>query len=115
VVGKPDDKDAIHVYTRLDSAPARADMWALFCGGKVQADLFENCHRRQREPALVDTVIKDPLGIAYSNLNSVFHVTSGNIGSGPRFRRSTSTALVKSRQMRYIRTQRMRSTQIADR
>jgi phosphate transport system substrate-binding protein len=81
VVGKPDDKDAIHVYTRSDSAGA-ADMWALFCGGKVQADLLKTAIGVNGEPALVDTVIKDPLGIAYSNLNSVFDVTSGNIVIG---------------------------------
>ncbi len=34
------------------------------------------------EPALVDTVIKDPLGIGFSNLNSVFDVNSGKLLSG---------------------------------
>ena len=81
VVGKPTDTDAIHVYTRSDSAGA-ADMWASFCGGKVQADLLKTAIGVNGEPALVDTVSKDPLGIAYSNLNSVFDVTSGNVVTG---------------------------------
>ena len=81
VVGKPDDKDAIHVYTRSDSAGA-ADMWAQFSGGKLQADILKTAIGVNGEPALVATVIKDPLGISYSNLNSVFDVTSGNIVTG---------------------------------
>ncbi|HUH98386.1 MAG TPA: substrate-binding domain-containing protein [Anaerolineales bacterium] len=81
VTGKPEDKDAIHVYTRSDSAGA-ADMWAQFCGGKAQADILTTAIGVNGEPALVDTVIKDPLGISYSNLNSVFDVTSGNLVAG---------------------------------
>lgn len=81
VVGKPEVKDAIHVYTRSDSAGA-ADTWAQFCGGKVQGDILNNAIGVNGEPALVDTVIKDPLGIGYSNLNSVFDVTSGKLVSG---------------------------------
>jgi len=80
-VGNSQNTDAIHVYTRSDSAGA-ADEWALFCGGKVQADILKTAIGVNGEPALVDTVIKDPLGIAYSNLNSVFDVTSGKIVSG---------------------------------
>lgn len=81
VVGKPEVKDAIHVYTRSDSAGA-ADTWALFSGGKVQADILTGAIGVNGEPALVDTVIKDPLGISYSNLNSVFDVTSGKLVAG---------------------------------
>jgi len=81
VVGDSKNTDAIHVYTRSDSAGA-ADEWALFCGGKVQADLLKTAIGVNGEPALVATVIKDPLGISYSNLNSVFDVTSGNIVTG---------------------------------
>jgi phosphate transport system substrate-binding protein len=79
VVGKPEVKDEIHVYTRSDSAGA-ADQWALFSGGKVQADI--QGIGVNGEPALVDTVAKDPLGIGFSNLNSVFDVTSGKLVSG---------------------------------
>jgi phosphate transport system substrate-binding protein len=81
VVNKPEVKDAIHVYTRSDSAGA-ADTWALFAGGKVQADILTGAIGVNGEPALVDTVIKDPLGISYSNLNSVFDVTSGKLVAG---------------------------------
>jgi phosphate transport system substrate-binding protein len=79
VVGKADVKDEIHVYTRSDSAGA-ADQWALFSGGKVQADI--QGIGVNGEPALVDTVAKDPLGIGFSNLNSVFDVTSGKLVEG---------------------------------
>ncbi len=79
VVGKPDVKDEIHVYTRSDSCGA-ADQWALYSGGKVQADL--QGIGVNGEPALVDTVAKDPLGIGFSNLNSVFDMTSGQLVSG---------------------------------
>jgi phosphate transport system substrate-binding protein len=79
VVGKPDVKDEIHVYTRSDSAGA-ADQWALYCGGKVQADI--QGIGVNGEPALVDTVSKDPLGIGFSNLNSVFDLAGGKLVSG---------------------------------
>lgn len=79
VVGKPDVKDEIHVYTRSDSAGA-ADQWALFAGGKVQADI--QGIGVNGEPALVDTVGKDPLGIGFSNLNSVFDVSTGKLVTG---------------------------------
>lgn len=69
VVGKPEIKDEIHVYTRSDSCGA-AEQWALFSGGKVQADI--QGIGVNGEPALVDTVAKDPLGVGFSNLNSVF-------------------------------------------
>ena len=81
VVGKPEIKDEIHVYTRSDSAGA-ADIWAQFAGGKVQADILTTAIAVNGEPALVDTVIKDPLGIGYSNLNSVFDVSSGKLVPG---------------------------------
>jgi phosphate transport system substrate-binding protein len=81
VVGKPEVKDEIHVYTRSDSAGA-ADIWAQFAGGKVQADILTTAIGVNGEPALVDTVIKDPLGIGFSNLNSVFDVSSGKLVAG---------------------------------
>lgn len=81
VVGKPEVKDPIHVYTRSDSAGA-ADTWAQFCGGKVQGDILNSAIGVNGEPALVDTVAKDPLGISFSNLNSVFDATSGKLVAG---------------------------------
>ncbi len=79
VVGKPEIKDEIHVYTRSDSCGA-ADQWSLYSGGKVQADLLGI--GVNGEPALVDTVAKDPLGIGYSNVNSVFDMTTGKVVDG---------------------------------
>jgi phosphate transport system substrate-binding protein len=55
-------------------------MWAKFAGGKVQDDL--KGIGVNGEPALVDTVSKDALGIGYSNLNSVFDVRGGNLVAG---------------------------------
>ncbi len=79
VIGKPEATDEIHVYTRSDSCGA-ADQWALFSGGKAQADLLGI--GVNGEPALVDTVGKDPLGIGYSNLNSVFDSSTGKTVPG---------------------------------
>ncbi len=81
VVGNTDVKDQIHVYTRSDSAGS-ADTWALFCGGKAQADILIGAIGVNGEPALVDTVAKDPLGISFSNLGGIFDVTSGNVVQG---------------------------------
>lgn len=79
IVGKPEVTDEIHVYTRSDACGA-GEMWAKFSGGKVQDDI--KGIGINGEPALVDTVIKDPLGIGYSNLNSVFDMSSGSLAPG---------------------------------
>jgi phosphate transport system substrate-binding protein len=79
VVGKPEVKDEIHVYTRSDACGA-GEMWAKFSGGKVQDDI--QGIGVNGEPSLVDTVIKDPLGVGYSNLNSVYDMTSGGLVPG---------------------------------
>ncbi len=79
VIGKPEVKDEIHVYTRSDSCGA-GEQWALFAGGKVQTDI--QGIGVNGEPALVDTVVKDPLGIGYSNLNSAFDAASGKLVAG---------------------------------
>ncbi len=79
VVGKPEVKDEIHVYTRSDSCGA-GEQWALFSGGKVQTDI--QGIGVNGEPGLVDTVGKDPLSIGYSNLNSVFDNSTNKPVSG---------------------------------
>jgi phosphate transport system substrate-binding protein len=79
VIGNSSITDEIHVFTRSDSAGA-AEMWAKFAGGSAQDDL--KGIGINGEPAMVDTVIKDPLGIGYGNLNSVFDMTSGTIMTG---------------------------------
>ncbi len=73
VVGKPEIKDEIHVYTRSDSAGA-ADAWAKYLG-KAQEDLqgigvFG-------DPGITDAVAKDPLGIGYNNLGYAYDAKSG--------------------------------------
>jgi phosphate transport system substrate-binding protein len=73
-VGKPEITDEIHVYTRADACGA-GEQWALFSGGKVQTDI--QGVGLNGEPALVDTVGKDPQGIGYANLNSSFDLSSG--------------------------------------
>lgn len=79
VIGDKSFADEIHVFGRSDSAGA-ADQWALFAGGKVQGDLLGI--GVNGEPAHVDTVRKDPLGIGFSNLNSAFDPSSGNVVDG---------------------------------
>ena len=81
VVGKPDVKDAIHVYTRSDSAGA-ADIWAQFLGGKAQADILKDAVGVNADPGLLDAVVKDPLGIGYNNLGFAFDLTSGKVAAG---------------------------------
>jgi phosphate transport system substrate-binding protein len=73
-VGKPEVTDAIHVYTRSDSAGA-ADIWAQFLGGKSQADI--QGVGVNADPGLLDAVVKDPLGIGYNNLGFAFDLASG--------------------------------------
>jgi phosphate transport system substrate-binding protein len=79
VIGNPAVTDQINVYTRSDSAGA-AEQWAKFAGGKAQDEL--KGIGINGEPAMVDTVLKDPLGIGYSNLNSIFDLSNGNIVPG---------------------------------
>jgi len=79
VVGKPEVTDAIHVYTRSDACGA-GEQWALYSGGKAQSDI--QGIGINGEPALVDTVGKDPLAIGFSNLNSTFDSTSGKLVPG---------------------------------
>lgn len=75
-LGKPEITAEIHVYTRSDSCGA-GEQWALFSGGKAQSDL--QGIGVNGEPALVDTVGKDPLGIGYSNINSTFDAATGGL------------------------------------
>lgn len=79
VIGDPNITDPINIYTRSDASGA-AEMWAKFGGGKVQDDL--KGVGVNSEPAMVDTVIKDPLGIGYSNLNSVYDPSTGAFVTG---------------------------------
>ena len=73
-VGRPDVADEIHVYTRLDSSGA-AETWSLFLGGDSQSDLVGV--GVSGEPALLQALIADPLGISYNNLGYAFNNASG--------------------------------------
>jgi phosphate transport system substrate-binding protein len=79
VIGNPELTDEIHIYTRSDSCGA-AEQWALFAGGEVQADLLGI--GVNGEPALVDTVGKDPFGVGFANINSSFDPTTGELVQG---------------------------------
>jgi phosphate transport system substrate-binding protein len=79
VVGKPEVTEEIHLYTRSDAAGA-ADVWALFLGGKGQADL--KGIGVNADPGLLDAVVKDPLGIGYNNLGYAFDMATGKLPAG---------------------------------
>jgi len=79
VVGNPAITDEIHIFTRSDAAGA-AEQWTKYCGGKAQEDL--KGIGINGEPSMVDTVIKDPLGIGYGNLNSIFDLSGGRLVPG---------------------------------
>ena len=73
VVGDPTITEEVHVYTRSDACGA-ADTWAKYLGG-TQEDLLGI--GVGSDPALLDAVINDPLGIGYNNLNYAFDITTG--------------------------------------
>ena len=79
VIGDDTITDEIHVFTRSDSSGA-AEQWAKFGGGKAQEDL--KGVGVNGEPAILDTVIKDPLAIGYGNLNSIFDLSGGSLVPG---------------------------------
>jgi phosphate transport system substrate-binding protein len=58
VVGRPEIKDEIHVYTRSDSAGA-ADTWAKYLGDKKQDSL--KGIGVNADPGVLTAVQKDPL------------------------------------------------------
>jgi phosphate transport system substrate-binding protein len=79
VVGDPSVTDKINVFTRSDAAGA-AEQWAKYAGGKAQEDLIGI--GVNGEPSMVETVLRDPLGIGYGNLNSIFDLDNGAIVPG---------------------------------
>jgi len=79
VIGDPSITDEIHVFTRSDAAGA-AEQWAKYSGGKAQEDL--QGIGVNGEPSMVETVLRDPLGIGYGNLNSIFDLDNGAIVPG---------------------------------
>ncbi len=79
VVGDPSITEKINVFTRSDASGA-AEQWARYSGGKAQEDL--KGIGVNGEPSMVDTIIKDPLGIGYGNLNSIFDLSGGGLVPG---------------------------------
>lgn len=79
VIGDPSDTTPINVFTRADSSGA-AEQWAKFGGGAAQEDLLGI--GVNGEPAMLDTILKDPLGIGFGNLNSIFDLRDGGLVPG---------------------------------
>lgn len=79
VVGDPSITDTINVFTRSDASGA-AEQWAKYAGGKAQEEL--KGIGVNGEPAILDSILKDPLGIGYGNLNSIFDLSGGNLVPG---------------------------------
>ncbi|MFN2146060.1 MAG: PstS family phosphate ABC transporter substrate-binding protein [Anaerolineales bacterium] len=79
VVGDSTVTDKINVFTRSDAAGA-AVQWATYSGGEAQEDLVGV--GVNGEPAMVEVIIKDPLGLGFGNLNSIFDLNSGELIPG---------------------------------
>jgi phosphate transport system substrate-binding protein len=79
IVGDSSVTEEIHVFTRSDASGA-AEQWARYSGGEAQEDL--KGIGINGEPSMVDTVIKDPLGIGFGNLNSIFDLSTGDLIPG---------------------------------
>jgi phosphate transport system substrate-binding protein len=78
VVGKPEIKDKIEVYTRSDACGA-AETWAKYLD-KKQEDL--RGIGVYGDPGLAYAVKKDPLGIGYNNLNYAYDAKTGKAVQG---------------------------------
>ncbi len=80
VVGRPEVKDPIHVFTRSDSAGA-PEVWAAYLGKKQ-----ENLKGIgvSGDPGLLEAVVKDPLGIGFNNLGYAFDLQTGKPVAGVR-------------------------------
>lgn len=79
IIGDPSVTTPINVFTRADSSGA-AEQWAKFGGGTAQEDLLGI--GVNGEPAMLDTILKDPLGIGFGNLNSIFDLSGGGLVPG---------------------------------
>ncbi len=74
VVGRPEIKDEIHVYTRSDAAGA-PEIWAKYLGNSKQENL--KGIGVYGDPGLLAAVQKDPLGIGFNNYNYAFDLKTG--------------------------------------
>ncbi|KCZ70279.1 ABC-type phosphate transport system, periplasmic component [Candidatus Methanoperedens nitroreducens] len=73
VVGRPEIKDEIHVYTRSDAAGA-PEVWAKYLGKKQENLKGIGVYG---DPGLLAAVQKDPLGIGFNNYNYVMDMKTG--------------------------------------
>ncbi|VVB90325.1 PBP superfamily domain protein [uncultured archaeon] len=78
VVGRPEIKQEIHVYTRSDSSGA-SDIWAKYLGGKQESLKGTGVFG---DPGLLAAVQRDPMGIGYNNYNYAFDMKTGLPVSG---------------------------------
>ncbi len=78
VVGNPQIRQEIHVYTRSDASGA-SDIWAKYLGGKQERLRGTGVYG---DPGLLAAVQKDPLGIGYNNYNYAFDMNTGLPVSG---------------------------------
>jgi len=78
VVGRPEIKDEIHVYTRSDAAGA-PEIWAKYLGKKQENLKGIGVYA---DPGLLEAVRKDPLGIGFNNYNYVHDMKTGLPVSG---------------------------------
>ncbi|MDH7485844.1 MAG: substrate-binding domain-containing protein [Anaerolineae bacterium] len=79
VIGDPEVKDGIHVYTRSDACGA-AETWAAYLGAYKQEDLQGVAV--YGDPGLATAVSQDPLGIGYNNLNFAYDADTGRPVAG---------------------------------
>jgi len=75
VVGRPEVKDEIHVYTRSDACGA-AETWAKYFG-KRQEDL--RGVGVYGDPGLLEAVKKDHLGIGFNNIGYAYDITKRQV------------------------------------
>jgi len=68
-IAKTSSKTPVHVYTRSDACGAAAS-WAKFLGNKKQEDL--KGVGIYGDPGIIEAVVRDPVGVGYSNLSYVF-------------------------------------------
>ncbi len=73
VVGKPEIKSEIHVYTRSDAAGA-PEIWAKYLGKKQENLKGTGVYG---DPGLLAAVQKDPLGIGFNNYNYAMDMKTG--------------------------------------
>lgn len=73
VVGKPEIKQEIRVYTRSDAAGA-PEIWAKYLGKKQENLKGTGVYG---DPGLLAAVQKDPLGIGYTNYNYALDMKTG--------------------------------------